>query len=489
MKEKQNEKKSKGITLISLVVTIIVLLILAGVSIAMLTGDNGILSQANKAKKETEDAQAAEEDRLDEYENYINKATGNEITQVEDRNPGVLEGNGTEQEPFVINSIEDLVAFSNNVTNGNNYEGKYVELGQSLDFNSNLSYIEPNRENYEGYVGKLKTALTTGEGFKPIGITTEDNSEKNFAGTFNGKGNSINNLYVNIENMDVEFKKVGLFAINYGKITNIYLNNVNIYVRSKYPHVGAIAGQNGQGNYKGIIANYGVTGTIKMYGLENGIIGGITSYNSGTIKNGYNGASVVGEWENIVGNSIMGIGGIASSLGSHEYSQIIESYNEGQVIATINMKKYNVDIGGIVGFVMPDGEGRIINCYNSGKIIVNNESTTTIGGIVGKLYSGTMTNCYNVGEIQFQKSSGDEIVGMLVGENVSIVQNSYYKKYNDYLGIGTGNQVEGITLENDIIKSENEMKSDSFVALLNVGSSVWKRDNSKNNGYPILSWE
>ncbi len=44
-------KNNKGITLIALVVTIIVLLILAGVSIAMLTGQNGILSKANEAKE------------------------------------------------------------------------------------------------------------------------------------------------------------------------------------------------------------------------------------------------------------------------------------------------------------------------------------------------------------------------------------------------------------------------------------------------------
>jgi len=46
--------KEKGITLIALVITIIVLLILAGVSIAMLTGDNGILTQAKKSKVQTE---------------------------------------------------------------------------------------------------------------------------------------------------------------------------------------------------------------------------------------------------------------------------------------------------------------------------------------------------------------------------------------------------------------------------------------------------
>ena len=48
---KEIKKSSKGVTLIALVITIIVLLILAGVSIAMLTGDNGILTQATEAKK------------------------------------------------------------------------------------------------------------------------------------------------------------------------------------------------------------------------------------------------------------------------------------------------------------------------------------------------------------------------------------------------------------------------------------------------------
>ena len=49
-----NYRKNKGITLIALVITIIVLLILAGVSVAMLTGENGILSQAQKAGEQTD---------------------------------------------------------------------------------------------------------------------------------------------------------------------------------------------------------------------------------------------------------------------------------------------------------------------------------------------------------------------------------------------------------------------------------------------------
>ena len=70
---KVNLKKNKGITLIALVITIIVLLILAGVSIATLTGQNGILTQAQNAKNRTEEAQAEEQNRLNEYENKINE--------------------------------------------------------------------------------------------------------------------------------------------------------------------------------------------------------------------------------------------------------------------------------------------------------------------------------------------------------------------------------------------------------------------------------
>ena len=56
----ETKKENKGITLIALVITIIVLLILAGVSIAMLTGENGILTQANNAKVEQAHASVRE---------------------------------------------------------------------------------------------------------------------------------------------------------------------------------------------------------------------------------------------------------------------------------------------------------------------------------------------------------------------------------------------------------------------------------------------
>ena len=76
VKRKIKNKRERGITLIALIVTIIVLLILAGVSIAMLTGQNGILTQAQRAKTETENAAANEAAILDDYEYEINEALG-----------------------------------------------------------------------------------------------------------------------------------------------------------------------------------------------------------------------------------------------------------------------------------------------------------------------------------------------------------------------------------------------------------------------------
>ena len=72
--------KQNGITLIALVITIIVLLILAGVSIATLTGENGILTRANDAKTSTEIAEEKEKVELATVAAYTD-AKGGELQQ------------------------------------------------------------------------------------------------------------------------------------------------------------------------------------------------------------------------------------------------------------------------------------------------------------------------------------------------------------------------------------------------------------------------
>ena len=101
---------------------------------------------------------------ITEYQNNIN------IPQVTDENPGQLEQE--DANTFVINSIEDLAFFSYDVTNETTYEGKTVKLGTNLDFNSDKSYVDPDRTDFAqyGYTGPLKQALTSGTGFSPIEV-------------------------------------------------------------------------------------------------------------------------------------------------------------------------------------------------------------------------------------------------------------------------------------------------------------------------------
>ena len=125
---KNKIKKNNGITLIALVITIIVLLILAAISITMITGQNGILTQAQNAKNRTEEAKLEEQNRLDEYENKINEyangvnsgGSGETIVDGVKVPTGFYPVEGTKVETgFVISTVEgdDL----SNSKGGNQY--------------------------------------------------------------------------------------------------------------------------------------------------------------------------------------------------------------------------------------------------------------------------------------------------------------------------------------------------------------------------------
>ena len=94
--------KEKGITLIALVVTIVVLLILAGVSISMLTGENGIITQAQEAKDDTEQARVQElvdlavnsliGENLGNTNGITPQMVAEEVNKMENRNDVYAEG-------------------------------------------------------------------------------------------------------------------------------------------------------------------------------------------------------------------------------------------------------------------------------------------------------------------------------------------------------------------------------------------------------------
>jgi len=72
--------KNNGITLIALVITIVVLIILAGVTLNLTLGENGIFKKAEDAKQNYQIAQEEEESKIDNYANLIDEVVSNRNT-------------------------------------------------------------------------------------------------------------------------------------------------------------------------------------------------------------------------------------------------------------------------------------------------------------------------------------------------------------------------------------------------------------------------
>ena len=160
-KNKELEVKENGITLIALVITIIVLLILAAVSIATLTGENGILTRANDARTQTEEAKEDELRRLTALEaatnledtTYIDNSTEEEKTVTIPAETAVsqVEGENTLKDGLVI--IDK---------NGN--EWVWIEVPKSIydneEYYTNGATKPTNSEDY-GNIEKILQAYTS----------------------------------------------------------------------------------------------------------------------------------------------------------------------------------------------------------------------------------------------------------------------------------------------------------------------------------------
>ena len=84
---KNRVRENRAITLIALVVTVIVLLVLAGVSISMLVGQNGVLTRAAEAKIKTDEAEKQENERMQDYEDTISLYAPEKLPETEDTKP------------------------------------------------------------------------------------------------------------------------------------------------------------------------------------------------------------------------------------------------------------------------------------------------------------------------------------------------------------------------------------------------------------------
>ena len=522
LKVKKN-KKEEGITLIALITTIIVLLILAGISIGAITGSNGIIGQAQSAKEETEISQEKEIIDIstveaigknnrgnleeEEFQNALNSHTngnvevstsgeefevffeetnryytvdknGNILDYAEvviDNSPGDItkdengeELAGTADEPYEIWCIEDLVEYSQITNSASAYTlaDKYIKLCRTLNFKSKLSYVDSETTDYDEFLGgdgntKLIEQLSeNGKGFYPINGGTAKNTA--IAKEFNGQGFKIENIYINQE------EHSGFI----GKASNICIKNLTITgtIISKNGSAGGICGCGNIVNSNNIIDNCHNYATVKSYS-SNGSAGGIIGIGTATITNSSNYGEIIAEYR---------AGGLTGEVNG---STLINCSNFGTITANTN------SAGGLLGFANSTvGEVNIYNSYNAGKI----SGQTSAGGIMGYIYaSAKIKNVYNIGQVESKNNvSGGIVGGILWSDNPDIkIQYCYYLD-NVEKGIGSTATDTTTKYQNDKIKSLdflNEL-NENIKSIKNDGTdtSEWANWVSGENGYPIF---
>ena len=152
MREKNN---IRGITLIALVITIIVLLILAGVSIAMLTGQNGILTQAQNAKDKTEYKNAEEKVRLAVMGAMSDDGT---LTVEKLRTDMANYGGTIEGETFPVTATVDGKSFT---VNANGSVGEIVPAPEGLEVGTEVTYTPSGTYKWEAEYCSSTKAIGT----------------------------------------------------------------------------------------------------------------------------------------------------------------------------------------------------------------------------------------------------------------------------------------------------------------------------------------
>ena len=172
-------KKNNGITLIALVITIIVLLILAGVTIATLTGENGILTRASEASEKTKQANAEEQVQLAVVASI---GTDGKIN-TEDLNDNLenIEGLTHEGEAIVDNPIDSLpttvVVDENNVIireDGSVVVSEWTQTGYEITNGKITVKVGDSVLNYDEGIESTQIETTESGHTEQQTLTTEN---------------------------------------------------------------------------------------------------------------------------------------------------------------------------------------------------------------------------------------------------------------------------------------------------------------------------
>lgn len=233
------------------------------------------------------------------------------------------QGDGSEQNPFLIENEAQLSHLQQTVTAGETYQGKYFRMTADLDMGGKQM---PSIGHYNDY-------------------TTQENPElvresKVFRGTFDGDFHTIDNLTIVSNNAEATLGGLGLFAVSYPetRICNLTLGQGVTVEGSEFDNVGGFVGYSAGGN----VENCRILGTVNGGGMNvGGIVGSVEE--SMTITGCVNAGR-------LVGHSFAG--GI---VGYANLSKIQNCYSSAVISCPLASW-----VGGILGWAV---ESTVNNCW------------------------------------------------------------------------------------------------------------------------------
>lgn len=554
----------------------------------MLSGDNGVLQRATDAKEKTVIAQEEENAKLTFTEVQMELAQGktvesNQFQKIVDGNfgtgnatgtigggsyiitvartginyqmdsngnistlnevpidfaPGILEGNGTENNPYVINSVEDLLAFAYNVNSkATSYENEYVTLGRNLDLKDEKSYVDATtkyslNQYTDNYGQKFDLGYTpdetsnypviacmqgcySGKAFIAVGIDYNWSSYPSsyFKGNFDGCGHYIKNLdsrfendvglfgivqgNVTIKNIGIESGDIrdngysmgaGIVATTDGSDSNVIMDNCYNKANITCASAGGIVGWNISANIT-VTNCYNVGNVIATRNDAGGIIGYYSAFNNGFIENCYNTGNV---------NSTSGQAGGICSYSGYQYTK--NCYNSGVVstgsllaggiVSQFGNSSMNIsqcyNFGTVYsGNSEANGIGSnytgynetVKDCYNSGNISSSSSTSGACGIITSKKTSVTITNCHNTGNISGTASKSGEIVSTGTVDNT----NNYEVKDSNTNANGaigkTKSEMDEIMSVQNFLNLMNSYVSENNADSTKTKLKTWKLEN------------
>ena len=394
-------------------------------------------------------------------------------------------GKGTKDDPYQIATGSQLAYFAKRVNAeeyGEKYADTYFELTEDIDLG--------------------------GKEWTPVGETVADlimggHEYFVFSGNFDGNGYTIKNLTIGTETSPYSGDVCGLFGATSGTIEDVVLENVSInYVGGNHSSgYGFRMGGALVGYSMGDIVNCTVIGLDMKAGSDGSYvalnsIGGLVGIQDGGTTVSHSRVSGKIEESTKQGN----VGGFVGTLVKGSSAK----YCGADVSVEVTGNGRGIAVGGFVGIGngTTTDETLIENCYATGNItgaeyaggFVGNISGLNISncyakGDVSKCfvgasfmgtdaasnnYYGTVKNCYATGLVS-DISSSAYAFAMQDTMNRSTIQNCYYNIQNT-----AKNTESAASLTID------DMKTDSFLNVLNGSSNVWTK---RNNDTPACGAE